>query len=245
MRVIFLGTGGYHPNERRHTACVVVPELAVVFDAGTSTFRLPQHVSDRDVQIFLTHAHLDHICGLTYLMVPLLLHELRSCRVYGLSKTLSAVEEHLFARRVFPMRPLFELLPLPDVVSLGGAKLRWVLLKEHPGGSVGYRLDFATGSSLAYITDTYADGSYQDFIRGVDVLIHECYFPDSRREWCAQTGHSHTSQVAQLARDSGVGRLFLTHIDPRLPGDDPIGLEEARHIFPHTWLAEDFMEIEV
>jgi ribonuclease BN (tRNA processing enzyme) len=245
MRVIFLGTGGYHPNERRHTAGVLVPELGLAFDAGTSAFRLAERVRGRDLRIFLTHAHLDHICGLTYLLVPLLQQELRSCQVYGLPKTLAAVDEHLFARRVFPVRPQFELVPLPDVVPLDGAVLTWVMLDQHPGGSVGYRVDWAAGPSLAYITDTYADGSYQDFIRGVDVLIHECYFPDSKREWCAQTGHSHTSQVAQLARDSGVGRLFLTHIDPRQPGEDPVGLDAARQIFPRTWLAEDLMEIEV
>ena len=27
MRLQLLGTGGYHPNERRHTACLLVPEL--------------------------------------------------------------------------------------------------------------------------------------------------------------------------------------------------------------------------
>jgi ribonuclease BN (tRNA processing enzyme) len=51
--------------------------------------------------------------------------------------------------------------------------------------------------------------------------------------------------VAQLARDAGVGRLYLTHIDPRHPEDDPIGLETARRIFPATHLAEDLLEIEV
>jgi ribonuclease BN (tRNA processing enzyme) len=63
-------------------------------------------------------------------------------------------------------------------------------------------------------------------------------------QWCEKTGHSHTSQVAQLARDAGVGRLYLTHIDPQRPDDDPVGLATARKIFPATTLAEDLMEIE-
>ncbi len=40
MQVVLLGTGGYHPSELRHTACVMLPELGIVFDAGTSFFRV-------------------------------------------------------------------------------------------------------------------------------------------------------------------------------------------------------------
>jgi ribonuclease BN (tRNA processing enzyme) len=244
MRLVFLGTGGFHPNERRHTACIVLPELAIAFDAGTSAFRLAERVPGRDLQILLTHAHLDHICGLTYLLVPLMQQELKSCRVIGLPKTLSAVQDHLFAQRVFPVMPRFEFASLPDELRIEKGLITWVML-QHPGGSVGYRLDLDNGKSLAYITDTFANGSYQNFIRGVDVLIHECYFPDSKAKWCEPTGHSHTSQVAELARDAQVGRLYLTHIDPRSPEDDPIGLGVARRIFSETHLAEDLLEIEV
>jgi len=243
MRAIFLGTGGFHPNERRHTACVLLPEMGVAFDAGTSVFRLAERMPACDLQIFLSHAHLDHICGLTYLLVPLLQNELRSCRVHGSPATLDAVCEHLFSPPVFPVLPRFEFVPLAERVALPGGTLTWTPLM-HPGGSVGYRIDRDDGRSLAYITDAYEDGSYVDFIRGVDVLIHECNFPDSLAQWCQSTGHSHTSQVARLANTAGVGRLYLTHIDPRRPDDDPIDLAAARAIFPATDLAEDLLEIE-
>jgi ribonuclease BN (tRNA processing enzyme) len=97
---------------------------------------------------------------------------------------------------------------------------------------------------MAYITDTTVDRSYEDFIRGVDLLIHECYFPDDRSEWSEKTGHSHTSTVATLAKNADVGRLLLVHIDPTRPDDDPIGLDAARAIFPNTDLAEDRMTTE-
>jgi ribonuclease BN (tRNA processing enzyme) len=63
-------------------------------------------------------------------------------------------------------------------------------------------------------------------------------------QWCQPTGHSHTTAVAQLARDAGVGRLYLTHIDPQRPDDDPIGIDVARSIFRQSILAEDLLEIE-
>jgi ribonuclease BN (tRNA processing enzyme) len=128
-------------------------------------------------------------------------------------------------------------MALPD-----GGRLSWIPL-VHPGGSVGFRIDWPD-RSLAYITDTTAPGDYTDFIRGVDVLIHECYFPDNLSEWAAKTGHSAATPVAQLATDANVGRLLLVHVDPQRPDDDPVGMASIRSIFPNTQLAEDLMEIE-
>jgi ribonuclease BN (tRNA processing enzyme) len=98
---------------------------------------------------------------------------------------------------------------------------------------------------LAYVTDTMVDGTYTDFIRNADLLIHECNFNDRMAEWCERTGHSHTSQVAELAREANVGRLILIHVDPVLAGDDPLDLAVARAIFPQSDLAEDLMEVDL
>jgi ribonuclease BN (tRNA processing enzyme) len=114
---------------------------------------------------------------------------------------------------------------------------------EHPGGSVGYRIDWPD-KSLAYITDTTVDGSYTEFVRGVDLLIHECYFPDERAEFARLTGHSHTTPVARLAKEAGVGRLILVHIDPEREDDDPIEIDVATKIFPRTVIAEDLQQVE-
>lgn len=242
MRVRMLGTGGYHPNARRHTACLLLPEIGLAFDCGSSEFRLQHEVITPELDIVLTHAHLDHICGLTYLLVPMLTKQWQTVRVHADENTLAAVKTHLFSQPVFPVLPAFEFRELAETLSVTGGILHHIPL-QHPGGSRGFRLDFDDGCQLAYITDTTADGSYTDFVRGVDVLIHECYFPDELAEWCLKTGHSHTSQVAQLAKDAGVGQLYLTHIDPQRPDDDPLGLATARAIFPQTFLAEDGMEI--
>jgi len=238
MRIEFLGTGGYQPNEQRHTACILLPEVGVMFDAGTSAFRALPRLQTDSLQIFLSHAHLDHVVGLTFFLPMLLDGGLKSCRLYGNDKTLFAVREHLFAEPLFPVELPFEYVPLSEDVAVAQfGRLTHVMLK-HPGGSVGYRINWPD-RSLAYITDTVADGSYTDFVRGVDVLIHECYFPDDRAELALKTGHSHTTPVAELARDAGVGQLFLVHIDPLNTSEDPVDLQTARRIFPDTHLAGD------
>ena len=45
MKLLRLGTAGYHPNERRQTACFMLPEEGIVLDAGTGFFRVRQHLA--------------------------------------------------------------------------------------------------------------------------------------------------------------------------------------------------------
>jgi ribonuclease BN (tRNA processing enzyme) len=165
--------------------------------------------------------------------------------VFGLRTTLEAVKTHLLANEMFPVLPNFEWVELDTVSEIPvpeGGHLLWTPL-VHPGGSVGFRIDWHD-RSIAYITDTTAPGDYCEFIRGVDLLIHECYFPDELHDWAEKTGHSCATPVALLAKQANVRELFLIHVDPQRPDDDPVGLSAIREIFPNTHLAEDLMEIE-
>ncbi len=244
MRVEFLGTGGFHPNDRRHTACIMLPEAGVILDAGTAMFRVRSRLQTRDVDLFLTHAHLDHIVGLPTLLVPLLTAEIETARLHGTRTTLEAVNKYLFAEPIFPILPGYDFVELvQDVPIQSGGIVRHKQLK-HPGGCVGYRIDWPD-RSLAYITDTTVDGSYDDFIRGVDLLIHECQFSDESAEWSAKTGHSNTTPVAELAARTDAGKLVLVHIDPGDTSDDPVDIDDARKIFKNTVLAEDTMVIDL
>ncbi len=245
MRLILLGTTGYHPNDRRHTPCLLLPECGVMLDAGTATYRAGEYLTRPELDIFITHAHLDHVVGLTYLFSVMYAHPLTRITLHGLLAKLAAVEEHLFSEALFPARPPFECRPLEETFALpqGGQLTHFPL--DHQGGSIGYRLDWP-GHSMAYVTDTTAaaGAAYVAKLRGVDLLVHECYFPDTQAEWARKTGHSHTTPVAQVARRAGVKRLVLVHLNPLSMADDPVGLDTARAIFPNTILGEDRMELE-
>ena len=99
---------------------------------------------------------------------------------------------------------------------------------------------------MAYVTDTTAapDAPYVAAIRDVDLLVHECNFPDSSFEHAMLTGHSVTTAVVEVARQARVGQLVLVHLDPLAIGDDPLNLKRARSIFPRTILGHDLLEIE-
>ena len=245
MKLVLLGTTGYHPNDRRHTACMMLPEVGVVLDAGSAMYRVRDHLETSTLDIFLTHAHLDHVMGLTFLFDVLFEREMDYVRVHGDKLKLQAIDTHLFSENLFPVKPPFEYKPLEDRVILpdGGQLTHFPL--EHPGGSLGYRLDWSD-RSMAYITDTTATPSapYVEKIRGVDLLLHECYFPDGWEDRAELTGHSCTTPVADVAAQAGVARMVLVHINPLSVEDDPVGLEKARKVFPSTEIAYDGMELE-
>ena len=75
MRVTLLGTAGWMPTGSRETTCFAsrADDALFIFDAGTGMRRLGDvehaHLLEgvSDIHLFLTHYHLDHICGLAYL----------------------------------------------------------------------------------------------------------------------------------------------------------------------------------
>ena len=107
MKLVLLGTGGYYANDRRHTACLMLPDAGVVLDAGTGLFRLGNYLATDRLDIFLTHAHLDHVVGLTYLLDVLPPDVLARTQVFGEPSKLAAIDAHLFANEIFPVRPAF------------------------------------------------------------------------------------------------------------------------------------------
>ena len=240
MQLHLLGTTGYHPNDLRHTACMMLPECGVILDAGTGMFRARDLLQTDTLDIFLTHTHLDHVIGLTFLLDVLFEKEMKRVEVHGESEKLTAVDEHLFSEFLFPVRPQFSWRPLDDCVTLpDGGRVSWFPLK-HPGGSVGYRIDWPD-RSLAYVTDTTAhpQAAYIEKIRGVDVLLHECHFPDGWEELAQKTGHSCLTPTAQVAKEADVGRLILIHINPLSNEIDPYGVQSARDVFPATDIGSD------
>lgn len=226
MQLLLLGTTGYHPSPRRHTACLLFPEIGLALDAGTGFFRVRDWLQTSELDVFLTHAHLDHVVGLTFLFDVAYETGLQTTRVHGEAGHLRAVQEHLFAPPLFPVLPPLTFQPLAAGATkiAGGGQLTYFPL-VHPGGALGYRLDWPE-RAFAYVTDTTArlDSPYIEQIRGVDLLVHECNFADGYEELAEKTGHSCLASVLQVARAAQVKRLILTHVNPIADDADPVGL---------------------
>jgi len=98
------------------------------------------------------------------------------------------------------------------------------------------------GLKIVYSGDTRPSETILELSRDADLLIHDGTFDGSLLEKARQEGHSTALEAAEIALKAGVKRLFLTHISARYDDAGPL-LEEARKIFPNTFIAEDFLRI--
>jgi ribonuclease BN (tRNA processing enzyme) len=245
MRVLLLGTTGYHPTDDRQTACVLLPDLGIAFDAGTGMYRVGRHLTTETLDVFISHAHLDHVVGLTYFFTLLYEKDVKRLTVHGDVTKLAAVRDNLFNEQFFPVKPVFHWEAVQPEMRLDSGPVLKSFPLIHPGGSLGYRMEHA-GKSLAYVTDTTArvDAAYVEQIRGVDMLLHECNFPNGQDELAVKTGHSCLDDVARVAAAAQVKRLVLIHFDPVL--EVPAAqIEAARKIFPSIEPGRDNMELDL
>lgn len=243
MQLHCLGTAGYHPNEQRHTSCYFLPESGIVLDAGTGLFRLPELIETSTLDILLSHAHLDHIAGLTFLLDVLHQRPVERLRIWGEKAKLDAIRQHLFSSLVFPVElqaQWCEIDSVPEIV-IGDCQISW-RRQQHPGGSVGYRLDWtrAAGSSgggrsrvrLLYLTDTVGDDGDDalEWYSGADLMMHECYFSAEQAQWAVKTGHTWTGRLAEIARRAAPKSLLLTHVNPVCDSPQEIFAEVDREL---------------
>ena len=70
----------------------MLPELGLIFDAGTGIFRARDLIQTDTLDIFLTHIHLDHCVGLTFLYDVLYQKEMMSRKkhhVHGIKSAMA------------------------------------------------------------------------------------------------------------------------------------------------------------
>ena len=225
----------------------MLPEIGLILDAGTGIFRARPLIQTSSLDILLTHVHLDHVVGLTFLYNVVRDRELERLTVHVAPDKVDAIERHLYEQQLFPVGPNFDIRPFDEspIPLLDGAGVTKIPL-VHPGGSHGFRINWPD-RSLAYITDTTAtaDAEYIDSIRGVNTLIHECYFPDGEEELADLTGHSCLTPVAKVAQSAQAERLFLVHINPLDESDDPLDLASVEDRVNHIEVAYDGQVIDV
>jgi phosphoribosyl 1,2-cyclic phosphodiesterase len=210
----------------------------VILDAGTGIRALGLQLVERQngairAEILLSHAHWDHIQGLPYFK-PFFAAG-NAVRIWGSRQgttSLEAILRQQMDPAVFPV-PLDALSAAltvqevgPSEFTVGEFRVRSMKLR-HPGTTLGYRLTpIAGGSSLAYVTDNELGpgGRYPlpktwrrdfvEFLKGVDILVHDAMYTPAELETHEGWGHSTYEEAVQLAADAGARRLVLFHHEP-------------------------------
>lgn len=99
-----------------------------------------------------------------------------------------------------------------------------------------------SGDSIAVVMDTLPCPAIEEIARGARLFLCESTYLDAHADLAKRHYHLTATQAATFAKRAGVHKLVLTHFSARYSDPKPIE-REARAIFPHTEVAEDFMVI--
>ena len=95
-----------------------------------------------------------------------------------------------------------------------------------------------TPRSYAYCSDTRYIPTLHERLQGVNTLFHESTYGEDNLLRAEKYYHSTARQAALVARDAGVSKLLLGHYSSRYE-DENVLLQEAREVFPNTFLTDE------
>ena len=251
-----------------NTSCIEVMcgKRRLIFDGGTGLRKLGRAIAQeifqngpQQIDLFLTHTHLDHIIGLPF-FVPFHLPG-NNPRLWAGNllpdRTLKGTLSEMMQAPLFPVPPEtfratveFRDFECGDTLHpADGITLRTAPL-NHPNGACGYRIEFG-GKSICYITDTehYPDGQRDptliDLVRDADIMIYDATYTEEEYPRFVGFGHSTWQEAVRVADEAGVKTLVLFHHEPTHDDDfmDDIAeqLEDAR---PGSHVAREGMILE-
>lgn len=96
------------------------------------------------------------------------------------------------------------------------------------------------GDSFAIVIDTVPCQSAIDLAHQATLFLCESTYLDEHTELARLHHHLTSKQAANIAKQAGAHKLILTHFSARYQNLKPFE-QEARSIFPNTYVADDFV----
>ncbi len=232
----------------------------LLFDAGSALPLAGNSLlaeGKRVFHLFFSHCHYDHIMGLPFFL-PLYKPD-ASITFWsghlGPKTTTEAMIADFMREPFFPVGPeafsgkvaTETFVPGERLSPFDGIQIETRSL-NHPGGAVGYRVDYK-GKSVAMIFDTghvpgELDPNVMDLITGVDLFLYDATFTEQEFKRYRDFGHSTWQQGVRLAIAGKAGRVGFVH---HAPFRTDANLEEieaaAQKLFPGAFCARDLQVI--
>jgi len=232
----------------------------LLFDAGTGMRYLGKTLEGArlDADLFFTHTHFDHICGLPFfrpLFDPQNHFRLWAGHLRG-AMTLKRVLAEFMMSPLFPVPPevfrssleYCDFNPGDTLSTTTGARVRTAAL-NHPDGATGYRVEY-DGRSLCYVSDTeHVPGSLDRnvlaLIAGADLVIYDCMYTDDEYRRYVGWGHSTWQEGIRLCKEARAKRMVVFHHDPDHDDDILDGIaREVEKALPGSVVAHEGLVLE-
>lgn len=98
--------------------------------------------------------------------------------------------------------------------------------------------------SFVYCGDTRPCSAEIELARHATIVVHEATFLHQDEKAAYEKYHTTARQAAEMALQAEVSQLWITHISNRYPETTAL-LDEARSIFPQTFIAEALRIVEL
>lgn len=232
-----------------NTSCVEIQSdgESIIIDAGTGIKNLGDafhEKNQKDIYIFLSHYHYDHICGLPF-FAPI--YDKKSkLFIYGpgASNRFQQVMQSLFSRPMFPVT----WKQIPAQVRLHGIQEETLSINDftitsffinHPDPTFGYVIE-KDDKKIVYMSDhepvsehmhmpqTEADAYKEKIIEKIsraNLFIHDAHFFENEYKKYKSWGHSSWNYALELAEQAIVQHLVLFH---HAPEHNDKALKEAK-----------------
>ncbi len=222
-----------------NTSCVEVrggDGTLIVLDCGTGARGLGLHLAEialpPRLHLFIGHTHWDHIQGFPF-FVPAFMPgaELNIYAPLGFQRGLEEamagqMEYSYFPVKLRDLRSRIHFTELDEGFFRVGDVLIETQYLNHTAPTIAYRIS-SGGASIAYATDhepfwNASAGRYQhpgdqrhiEFMRDVDLIIHDAQYTEEEYPAKKGWGHSTVEYATDVARAAGARRLALFHHDP-------------------------------
>ena len=239
MRIRILGCSGGIGNGARTTALLVDDDILI--DAGTGVADLSLDAMAAIDHVFLTHAHLDHVACIPFLLDSVAGRRTHPLVVHAQEATLAVLRTHLFNNALWPDftaipsrdKPYlrFEVLAPGETVALDGRSLRSIPV-SHSIPAVGYLLGNGQ-ASLAFSGDTSSTEVFWQVLNACTDLrqvIIETSFTDEEEALSRLSGHLCPRLLAQeLAKLRRAASVYITHL---MPGEEEAIMAEIHARLP-------------
>ncbi len=247
MKVRVLGTYGGELGPFRNSAYLL--EDSILLDAGGASAALGLAEVLRLEACVLTHAHLDHVAS-----IPFLLDARHGCPpldVYATAATLEALEAHIFNGRIWPdfrripdpKNPLLRYRAIDPgrEFAIGALRFRAVAV-DHTIPTVGYLVTDGR-ATVAFSGDTGPTRRLWEEAAaatpGLRAAFVEVSFPARLAAVARQSKHLSTADIEEELRKLPPGTpVYLTHVKPAFAEEVVRELAPALARAPHVRLAE-------